>query len=238
MINKIKKIIPEKYHKKWYQFKLKYIHKYRTISYSQGAEDIILNQFLKNQKKGFFVDVGAHHPVKYSNTYFFYKKGWTGIHIDPLPSIAPKFRSQRPKDLFLSVGVSEKEDTLTYYMFNEPALNGFDKELSLKRNEKFQEFEIIDTKQIKTLPLRELLDQNLPKNQTIDFLSVDTEGFDLTVLRLNDWKKYRPRFILVETLNATELEKVTQDPVFEFVTQQNYVLKAKLYSCMLFEDNL
>ena len=81
------------------------------------------------------------------------------------------------------------------------------------------------------------MDQNLPKNTTIDFLSVDTEGFDLTVLHSNNWQKYRPRFILVETLNATELEKVTQDPVFEFVIQQNYVLKAKLYSCMLFEDN-
>ena len=58
---------------------LKYfpVHYFKPYtSYSQEGEDMILKSFFENKKhyRGFYVDVGAHHPVRYSNTYFFYKK--------------------------------------------------------------------------------------------------------------------------------------------------------------------
>ena len=56
-----------------------------NLCYSQNGEDLILNRFLENKEKGFFIDVGAHHPIRFSNTYFFYKKGWSGINIDAMP---------------------------------------------------------------------------------------------------------------------------------------------------------
>ena len=48
-----------------------------NLCYSQNGEDLILNRLFENKEKGFFIDVGAHHPIRFSNTYLFYKKGWS-----------------------------------------------------------------------------------------------------------------------------------------------------------------
>ena len=56
------------------------------LSYSQQAEDLSIQRYFGEEKmNGFFVDVGAFDPIKYSNTYLFYKKGWRGINIEPNP---------------------------------------------------------------------------------------------------------------------------------------------------------
>ena len=53
------------------------------LSFSQEGEDLILNRFLGKKEKGFYVDIGAHDPKRFSNTNIFYERGWTGINIDP-----------------------------------------------------------------------------------------------------------------------------------------------------------
>jgi hypothetical protein len=68
---------------------------------------------------------------------------------------------------------------LTYYAFNEPALNGFSKELSDERKNANNNYHII----FETSTLTEILDNNLPQNQEIDFLSIDVEGLDFMVLK-------------------------------------------------------
>ena len=52
-----------------------------------------------------FIDVGAHHPMRFSNTYLFYKKKWKGINIDPLPGSMKLFNKLRPRDINLELGV-------------------------------------------------------------------------------------------------------------------------------------
>ena len=98
---------------------------FSNLSYSQEGEDLILNRFFNNKENGFYVDVGAHHPRRFSNTYSFYKKGWRGINIDALPGSMVAFNKERPNDINLEIGISKKESELLYYMFNEPALNTF-----------------------------------------------------------------------------------------------------------------
>ena len=56
-----------------------------SLCYSQEGEDMILGKIFSGQKHGFYVDVGAHHPLRFSNTYLFYLKGWRGINIDAMP---------------------------------------------------------------------------------------------------------------------------------------------------------
>src|SRR4051794_14772116 len=67
-------------------------------SYSQEGEDMILRRFFEEHGKGFYVDVGAHHPKRFSNTYSFYKQGWSGINIDAMPGSMARFRRVRPRD--------------------------------------------------------------------------------------------------------------------------------------------
>lgn len=201
---------------------------YGLGSYAQEGEDILLKRIFEYRNinnGGFYVDVGAHHPQRFSNTYFFYKRGWNGINIDATPFSMKLFNELRKRDINLEFAVSDKQETLTYYMFNEPALNSFDKELSLKRN-LLEHYSILETKNINTITLENILDKYLPKNQDIDFLSIDVEGFDFQVLKSNNWEKYSPKVVLIEILSK-DIESMIGSEVYIYMKKLNYKYYAK-----------
>src|SRR5689334_15261611 len=86
-------------------------------SYSQEGEDMILARVFENQKSGFYVDVGAHHPWRFSNTYMFYRRGWRGLNIDAMPDSMSRFRKARPRDINVEIPVLREEAVLNYYQF-------------------------------------------------------------------------------------------------------------------------
>ena len=87
---------------------------YGVRAYSSEGEDLILKRIFDKKKKGVYIDVGAHHPFRVSNTYLLYKRNWTGINIDPLPGSKALFNKHRPKDINLEIGVSVVKQQLTY----------------------------------------------------------------------------------------------------------------------------
>jgi len=191
-------------------------------SYAQEGEDIILNRIFEWKRDGFYVDVGAHHPHKYSNTYFFYLRGWRGINIDPLPGIMGAFNKLRPQDINLELAVSSSKEKLIYNSFNEPAINGFSKELS-KQRDNYLHFKLVSQRTIETHTLSEILATHLPPNKVIDFLSIDVEGLDYAVLKSNDWTKYRPTVVLVEDLELHTIEDVNKSQTILFMRSCGYV---------------
>ncbi len=216
---------------KLYLFKKEYIDGFTTKIYSQEGEDIILSEFFPNKTDGFYVDVGAHHPMRFSNTHMFYKKGWRGINIDAMPGSMKAFERKRPRDINLEIGVSGKEGEMTFYMFDDPALNGFSMEIS-KDRDKNSNFEIIEERKIKTYPLSKILNKYLPKDQKIDFMSIDVEGLDMMVLESNDWKRYSPRYLLVECIGDT-VEDIMQDKIYRFLSEKGYKIVGKTYRTLI-----
>lgn len=215
--------------------KEKLVDMYSSKSYSQEGEDMILRRIFETKGKGFYVDVGAHHPKRFSNTYYFYKKGWNGINIDPLPGTKVLFDRVRPRDINVEMGVSLSPNNITYYMFDDPALNSFSEELSLDRD-KNTNYKIINKKIIQTNKLSSILEAHLPKGITIDFISIDAEGFDLEVLKSNDWEKFRSKMILVEIL-GTDLNSVHKSVIHQFLTSIEYKLLAKTFNTFFYIDN-
>lgn len=161
-------------------------------SYAQSGEDMILSTIFGNRKDGVYVDVGANNPFFQSNTHFFYKKGWRGINIDALPGSMNQFKRIRSKDINLEIPISDKEETLVYYMFSSSFYNSFSPEqANTYRNL------LIGTKEITTKTLSQVFDKYLD-GRSIDFLTIDVEGWDLQVLKSNNWDKYSPKIILIE----------------------------------------
>ena len=202
--------------------------------WSQEGEEILLNRIFAKKKNGFYVDVGAHHPMRFSNTYFFYKKGWSGINIDPMPGSMKKFEKYRRRDINLELGVAQQEGILDYYVFNDTALNTFSSKLVKERSLLENNYFVREVIKIKVKPLREILAYHL-KGRKIDFLNVDVEDFDLDVLKSNDWSKYRPRFVLTEILNS-RLHNIDQNKIVQFMREQSYATYAKLANTVFFED--
>jgi FkbM family methyltransferase len=177
--------------------------KYMRAAYSQEGEDLVLLSYFEDEPqgyKGFYVDIGAHHPYRFSNTYIFYNMGWHGLNIDASPGSMKPFRKCRKRDINLELGIGAKPGTMTFYCFNEPALNTFDKEIAMSRNGK-NAYEIISETQVEVRTLEQVLDAHVPPNTKIDFLTLDAEGFDFVILASNNWKKYKPGFIVTEIVS-------------------------------------
>src|SRR3989339_30832 len=229
----IKSLLPKSLKEKIVDVKNNYFDGYALKSYSQEGEDMILRRLFEQQPNGFYVDVGAHHPKRFSNTYFFYKTGWRGINIDAMPNSMELFNKIRPRDINIEKPVSDKKEILTYYAFNEPALNGFSKELSQEYINLNKSFHIIFTKEIESVTLEEILNKYLPKNQEIDFLSIDVEGLDFMVLKSNDFEKYQPKVILMEILDSS-LYEIQNSEITIFLKNQGYSIFAKTINTVLF----
>lgn len=232
----IKAVLPQNFVQKLIKIKNNYLDGYALKSYSQEGEDMILNRLFEKQQKGFYVDIGAHHPKRFSNTYYFYKKGWTGINIDAMPGSMKPFNKCRKRDINIEKPVSDKKQILTYYAFNEPALNGFSKELSKERNTNDNGYQIIFEKDIETLTLEEILDVNLPDNQEIDFMTIDVEGLDFMVLKSNNFEKYKPKFILIEILGKT-FSEIYNSEITKFLEKNNYSIYSKAVYTVIFKKN-
>lgn len=164
---------------------------------SQCGEDLIIESLIPFKKNGFYIDIGANHPIKYSNTFLFYQKGWTGINIEPNPSKKWLFKLFRSRDINLNIGVGQKKSMVDFYIFNESTISTFDKN-SMEEFKKIGH-KVSKTIKIPVLSLKEVLSTYI-NNKEIDLMSIDTEGYDLEVLKSNDWKKFRPHFIILETL--------------------------------------
>ena len=210
------------------------IDEFEIRSFSQEGEDVILHRINPNKKNGFYVDVGAHHPRRFSNTYMFYKRGWRGINIEPDPESAGIFRKERSMDVNLQIGISAQPGKMKYYKFNESAMNTFDSNLA-KEIIDSSVYTLLETIDIQLERLDDILDSYLPENTEIDFLSIDVEGFDLSVLESNNWRIYRPRVVLAEERGASVAEAVDGE-VSSFLHQQGYELFAKTFNTLFFRD--
>jgi len=208
---------------------------FHKISFSQDGEDLVLAELFNNKSEGFYVDVGAHHPQRFSNTYYFYLQGWKGINIDAMPDSMKIFNTLRPKDINLEIPISDKSEVLTYYEFDEPAYNSFS--LDIVQRRKDNNIKIVAEKQLKTSKLAEILDKHLPTGESIDFLSVDVEGLDYQVLNSNNWEKYKPKVILVEDLELKSLINIDDSKIYHLLNDQGYTLTAKTLRTLIFVLN-
>jgi len=158
-------------------------------AYAQFGEDTVLLELFKDKDKGRYVDVGAHHPYRYSNTYLLYKKGWHGVNIDPNPYTITLFKRARPTDSNICSGVG-CAGVLTYYRFSDPAVNTF-KENEANKWKKKSFLKFLGTTDVEVKPLSELV------HGPINLLTIDVEGMDLEVLQSYDWTHF-PSVIIIE----------------------------------------
>lgn len=222
--------------KRLYNFILKGDLEYLNPSFSQEGEDLILKRYFHGKEKGFYLDIGAHHPRRFSNTYIFYKSGWNGINIDPRPGCMQLFNSRRPRDINLELGISRNEEELIYYMFNDSALNTFNGELAQNRVDQTA-YRIIDKKKIKTFPLHKILSEYLEDGANIDFMTIDVEGLEIEVLLSSDWNKFRPTLLLIEDLNRKNMYEFGEGDLYKMMAEIEYTPFAKTINTVFFKDD-
>jgi len=203
-------------------FLLKSFGKYFNISFSRSGDDIQLMKLINNSTPGVYLDIGSWHPIKASNTYYFYLRNWRGICIDPNPELASFYNKLRPKDTFINAGIGNSDEKLDYYMFEESSMNTFSQDFINSNN---LQSKIVKQIQVPIFSLKEVLDKNLKEGDRLDFFDIDVEGFDLEVLKTNDWQKYRPKVIIVES--DVNLKNDVTSEIVSYLETKNYKLIGK-----------
>jgi FkbM family methyltransferase len=171
----------------------------RKLSYSQCGEDLIVDFVFSARPPSnkFFIDVGAHHPSYLNNTYLYYKRGWTGINIDPLSRHIALFDKRRPRDTNVCAGIGDETKQVVFYVMDPETLSTFDKATvdayeqqghKLLREEEVRFFSASDM--IKTY--------ELPSD--VGLMSVDIEGNEDQVIRDFLDAGIRPNVIICETV--------------------------------------
>jgi FkbM family methyltransferase len=169
-----------------------------SVSYSQYVEDLTLINLLQANGAGSYLDIGAHHPDRMSNTRLLYDLGWRGVSVDANPAAEAIFRAKRPEDVFVCalVGVADSAAERPFYIFEESGLSTSDvrwRDGALHAGEKLSR-----TISVPVTSLAQLMQRFFP-DQAPDLLLIDTEGSDHEVLASNDWRRWRPKWVLVET---------------------------------------
>lgn len=212
--------------KLYFKFLYNYFFR-RKKSYSQTGEDLILDFYLSDIKNGCYVDVGANDPVYMSNSYLFYRKGWSGICIEPDVNRCRMIQRVRRRDRVVNAAVGLKKEDLNFYVFEPDTIST----LSVQEAERYQALghKLVKQVLVPVKPLSSILEEFL-MDRKIDVLSTDTEGFDLDVLKSNDWTKYRPKFIVVEAVEYHRDHSVRiNKPLDEYLAIQGYMVFADTY---------
>lgn len=165
------------------------------ISYAQNLEDVLLARAFRGKSAGFYIDAGAWHPVIDSVTKHFYDLGWHGINVEPSLPYFQLLEAERTRDLNLCIALGERAETREIHRFPDSGLSTFREDFS----QSYATFGLAaEHVSCEVTTLRDLCDAHV--RETIDFLKVDTEGWEAAVIRGGDWQRYRPRIVVVEAV--------------------------------------
>lgn len=163
-------------------------------SYAQNFEDVMLWRALGHVENGFYIDIGAQHPVIDSVSKAFYEKGWRGIHVEAVPAYAKLLREDRPDETVIEAAVSDQHGSITFYEIPETGISTGDAAIAGMHRQK--EFPVKEIK-VPTITLADVL--ALAEDREIHWLKIDVEGMEKSVLEGWGKSKRRPWIVVVES---------------------------------------
>jgi FkbM family methyltransferase len=211
-------------------------HEHATPCFSQSGEDLIVMYVFRalGIQKPSYLDIGAFLPVFSNNTYLFYLAGGRGVLVEPNVDLTAELRRARPEDVTLPVGIgfSDKEDSLDYYRLDTPQLNTFDKDRAddLVRSG----HKLVEVIKARLLPINRVIAEHFG-GKSPDYLSIDVEGLDLSILKTLDFAKYRPKVICAET--ASPRGDKMEPGVADLLREKGYSVRGMTFPNTIFVDD-
>ena len=179
------------------------------VSYAQNGEDVLLDRAFPRGKPGFYIDAGASDPQVASITKHFYDLGWHGINVEPTSASYQRLVAARERDVNLNVALSDTSGEMTFHEFP-----GWDAGVSTASGANATRHHgsglASVERTVPTMTLAEVCEKYV--DTTIDFLSVDVEGHEAHVLAGGDWKRWRPRVVVVEATEPATFEEAIDTP--------------------------
>ena len=176
-----------------------------------------------------YLDIGANLPIDFNNTYYFYRRGYRGVLVEPNVTLCEQLRAVRPADTTLAAGIevtAAKE--ADYYIMTCAEFNTFSKvEVDHQAEATKGKIAVKEVIKMPLLNINDVMEEHFFKGAPT-FLSVDTEGLDLAILKCIDYTRFRPKIICAETLVSSTTRTLPEIP--EFMVSRGYVVAAARWS--------
>jgi FkbM family methyltransferase len=170
----------------------------------QADQDLLAYLYFRGRRSGFFLDIGAHDGKTYSNTYVFERLGWQGACVEPLPLVFEQLRQNRRCDCYQAALSDTSASAADFiYAVGVDTLSGLESKLAPTHKDWIvREQGKVERIKVRTMTFPDLM-AGYPDVRTIDFLSLDVEGAEMSVLQTIDFEKYRFGLITVECIDES-----------------------------------
>ena len=204
----------------------------KNLYYSKNREDLFLLNYFKNNSNGRYIDIGAYHPYRSSNTYLLNKKGWKGINIDLSKTSIDLFNIARPKDINLNIAVADKKKKINVY--EKKSLG-----LMSTTNLLFASFFLkkYKSREIWADSLNNILKKYSKKNNKFELIDIDAEGSDYSIIKKINFKKYSFKLILIETHAFNIKTKTEKRKIYTFLKSKKYKYLKELHETSIFVNS-
>jgi FkbM family methyltransferase len=166
--------------------------------YSQHGEDFLVNKIFNNKTNGVFVEIGCLDGIEYSNTYYFEKKGWSGVCVEAHNDFITSLKTNRPGSTIVHCAVGEEnKDEVVFYANKIGSLSTLDKSEEKRWQENYKDyFHGFEEQKVRMRTMTSIFDEL--KIGQIDFVSLDIEGYEINALKGLDFNKYKPSIFVIE----------------------------------------
>jgi FkbM family methyltransferase len=171
-------------------------------SYAQHGEDVVIMQYMDSPSSydiG-YIDIGANHPTKISNTFLLYKLGYKGFLVEPNPELASLCRLIRPKDHTIQIGITRNPSIKEFMISKTPVMSSFSDNHFISRNQS-----LLKTEYVPTMSLDQAFCE-IPG--MIGLISIDVEGMNNEVLLSSLCTLKRSHILCIEHDTPNEALKI------------------------------
>jgi FkbM family methyltransferase len=213
----------------WYLKRKRRKANIRMGGYSQYGQDLACYDLLQQKKGGFFMDIGANDGITFSNSFLFEEKGWKGVCVEPHPIVFQTLNEKRSCHC-LNACISEQDGIVDFLAVEGPAhmLSGIESFLSEDHLRRINQEISEKGGELRRIQIEAITPESLLKRyeiDVIDFLSVDTEGCELPILRSLLRSKSTPRPKVISVENGSR-----KPETFKYLTSIEYQL-SKCVGC-------
>ncbi len=205
------------------------------VHFSQYGEDVMLHKlFGRKRSTGFYIDIGAHHPFRQSNTAYLWLMGWNGVNVDASRTAIDLFKRARPRDVNLWTAVVDDTTAACQThitLHSNMALDlgaTCDPELAKQRG-------TTQTEQVPCTSITEIINRySAAEGAGLDLLNIDIEGFDERAIASIDQWQVRPRVLCIE-MAQKDIRALLDSRTCDTLEHAGYLLTDRMEQSAIFQ---